>query len=446
MKNKILAIFGVAVIIGLAVWLVLTSVDLDKREERIELLSSELEGSKQEAERLSGELDFAKSENTKLLSDLKEGGAFYERRISELETSLAEKTALSDKLSAEMEKRRLQKGLDFSFVKKTVEDIERYIEGSSPLVRVMLTDEELEKLKSEGEDDIYDHKWVDAEKYIKEAKEKLGEDYDAEMSLGKLLDAGEQEADAPIVAIYYEDLVTGYKYAYNGDLVFDAASVMKAPYIMAVLDAHTEYRNGNIKPDTKDERYSAEKLEEMFDLERTIVLDEENTDVYGSGVLKDMPLGTEVDFSELFTFALKNSDNIAFRLVKKNFTNKWYYDFARKCGVKSPFTYEMNLTVNEAGKLFKELYYFTVQNEEHGEFVREALASSSHTVLSKSVLPNSIHKYGWDENAYHDAAIVYGDRPYVAIVFTDMDSGGAKADTYIREIFKRIAAFHKSLE
>ncbi len=447
MKNKILAILAVVAITGLAIALVLTSMDLKKEEVNSNVLASELDEAKANITELGNELDFTKGENTKLLADLKAGGEFYEGRISELENALAEKTALSDKLSLEMEKRRKQKGLDFSSVKANLDSIEGYIENSSPLLRVKLTEEELEKLKSELEEgsDVVDHVWVDAEKYVNDAKETLGDEYDPEMSLSELLKEGEQDAEVPTIAVYYEDLVTGYKYSYNGDMVFDSASVMKAPYITAVLDACTEYKNGNIKPDPKDERYSAEKLAEMFDLDKTIVLDEENTAVEGSGVLKDEPLGTQVEFSELFTFALKNSDNIAFRLIKKNFTNKWYYDFVRKHGVKAPLTYEMNLTVNEAGKLFKEIYYFTIENEEYGEFVRETLAGSAHTVLSKLVLPNSIHKYGWDENAYHDAAIVYGDRPYIAIVFTNMDSGGAKADAYIREIFKKISGFHNTL-
>ena len=447
MKNKILAILAVVAITGLAIALVLTSMDLKKEEANSNVLASELDEAKANITELGNELDFTKGENTKLLADLKAGGEFYEGRISELENALAEKTALSDKLSLEMEKRRKQKGLDFSSVKANLDSIEGYIENSSPLLRVKLTEEELEKLKSELEEgsDVVDHVWVDAEKYVNDAKETLGDEYDPEMSLSELLKEGEQDAEVPTIAVYYEDLVTGYKYSYNGDMVFDSASVMKAPYITAVLDACTEYKNGNIKPDPKDERYSAEKLSEMFDFDKTIVLDEENTAVEGSGVLKYEPLGTQVEFSELFTFALKNSDNIAFRLIKKNFTNKWYYDFLRKHGVKSPFTYEMNLTANEAGKLFKEIYYFTIKNEEYGEFVRETLSSSAHTVLSKSVLPNSIHKYGWDENAYNDAAIVYGDRPYIAIVFTNIDCGGAKADAYIREIFKKISAFHNTL-
>lgn len=452
---------SIALIIGLAIAVIIVSVALIVKQQNINNLMEELDGANENIVRLDDELSSAKlnitelgneleqvkGENVKLNEEIKAGGEFYEGKISSLETELAEKTELSDKLSLELQKRRLQKGINLALVKNSLEDLERYVEDKSPLVRLVLTEEEIEELKSKVEDEseIPDHVWVDAEKYINNAKKNLGDKYNYGMSLGELLEAGGQTATSPTVAVYYEDLVSGYKYSYNGDLVFDAASVMKAPYITAVLGAYTDYKNGEIKPDAKDERYSAEKLEEMFNFEKSIVLDEENTDVEGSGVLKDEPLGTEVPFEDLFKYALKNSDNIAFRIIKKTFTNKWYYSFVREHGVKSPLTYEMNLTANEAGKLFKEIYYFTVENEEYGEFVKENLASSAHSVLSKSVLPNSIHKYGWDKNAYHDAAIVYGDRPYVAIVFTDIDSGGTKADAYIREIFKKIAAFHNSL-
>lgn len=447
MKYKIFTAIWIVIIIGLAIALVSTSSSLREKNESIEILGLELDEKNKNVKELTDELDFTKSENSKLLADLKSGGEFYEGRITELEAQLAEKTQVSEKLASEIKKYKEQTGIDLTALMQAIEGIETYIENNSPLVRVKLSEEEFEKLKNEKDEDdyVYDHKWLDAEKYINQAKEKLGDKYDSDMTLAELLERGEQDADAPNIAIYYENITTGYKYSYNGDKVFDSASVMKAPYITAVLKAYTDYKNGDIKPDGKDERYSSEKLAEMFDFERVIVLDEENTNVKGSGVLKDKPLGTEVTFDELFTYSLKNSDNIAFRILKKNFTNKWYYNLVRENGVKSPLTYEMNLTANEAGKLFKEIYYFTLENEEYGEMVKAALADSAHTVLSKNVLPNSIHKYGWDENAYHDAAIVYGEKPYIAIVFTDIDSGGTKADAYIREIFKKIMAFHKSL-
>ncbi|MBQ4065914.1 MAG: hypothetical protein IJD10_07415, partial [Clostridia bacterium] len=44
----------------------------------------------------------------------------------------------------------------------------------------------------------------------------------------------------PRLAIYYEDLGRGYKYAFNGDEAFNSASCVKAPFALSVLMAASE--------------------------------------------------------------------------------------------------------------------------------------------------------------------------------------------------------------
>jgi hypothetical protein len=223
---------------------------------------------------------------------------------------------------------------------------------------------------------------------------------------------------------------------------------MKAPYVTAILESLAEYESGKLEISEKDkEKYTDEYLAEIFDLDKKIVLDHETMDVPGSGVLVDAENGSEYTFGELLELSVKNSDNIAFALVKEHFTNKWYYDYTRRLGLRSPLSNYMHMSINEAGEFFKSIYYFTLRDDEYGAFMRECMSESAHSVLSAATLGRDIvaHKYGWDIDAYHDAAIVYGERPYIAIVFTDIDSGGADADRYVRDIFKRIEKLHKLL-
>lgn len=372
----------------------------------------------------------------------------YSDRIAENEKKIKELDESRKKLEEMLAQAKNVTGVDLTELSAAITSLEDYIEKESPLVRVMLSEEEISQLKEDNKDSqstVPDHKWVKTESYYEEGKKALGEAYSGKLTLSEVL--APTEAKAPHIAVYYEDLSTGYKYAYNGDEVFDSASVMKAPYITAVLEACTIYEKGKLEPVDDDERYSAENLEKMFDLNEKIVLDHATMDKPGSGVLKDAEDGTEYTYRELIEVALKKSDNIAFALIRERFTNKWYLDYARENGAVSPLTYYMNMTVNEAGEMFKSIYYFTLEDTEYGTLVRESMTDSAHTVLSKTALSKSdvAHKYGWDIDAYHDAAIVYGDRPYIAIVFTNIDSGGTDADIYIREIFKKIESIHKIL-
>ena len=71
------------------------------------------------------------------------------------------------------------------------------------------------------------------------------------------------------------------------------------------------------------------------------------------------------------------------------------------------------MSARDAGTLFKEIYRF-VQNDEgfdnasYGNLMKNAMLQGNHTVIIPAgVSPSrAMHKYGWDTNAYHDAAAI----------------------------------------
>ncbi len=448
-KRTLFAIFGIVsalavVILAIALCLVSArhNLAIEKAESEISELNAQMA---EKASLLASANDRNRELEGKLESTQEYYLGYYEGLIAQSEAEMKELGENYDRLKEELERNRNKDGIDISELNKLVLSIESLIEKNSPLVRVKRSEEEIKKLKEEdGEAEPSEHKWVSASPYIEQSKKELGKAYSDKLTLSEKLEP--TEAEAPDIAIYYEDLITGYKYEYNADKVFDSASVMKAPYITAILDAATKFEAGELEGSKEDEKYSVEALEEMFRLEDTIKLDHESMDVDGSGVLKDAENGEEYTYKELMEYALKNSDNIAFSLIKERFTSKWYFDYVRETDARAPLTNSINMTVSDAGKLFRGIYEFTLENSKYGSFVKESLTDSAHKVLSQSVLGKDIvHKYGWDTNAYHDAAIVYGERPYIAIVFTDLDCGATAADAYIRDIFKKIKELHEFL-
>ncbi len=369
---------------------------------------------------------------------------YYEGIIAKEKAEKQELGENYDELKKELEKLRDEGGLDITQLDSIISSIEALAENGFEIVRVKRSEEEIKKIFEETNEEVFEHEWVSAVPFISESEEKLGKEISDKLTLSDKLAV--TEAAAPSIAVYYEDLTTGYKYSYNGDKIFDSASVMKAPYVAAILKAVSKFENGELEASLNDEKYSEKALENMFLLDDKIVLDLESMSVDGSGVLKNANDGDEFSYTELMGYALKNSDNIAFSLIKDRFTSKWYFDFVREMGAYAPLSNAVNMTVRDAGKLFRGIYDFTLDNEKYGSFVKDSLTDSAHKVLSQSVFgKETVHKYGWDENAYHDAAIIYGEHPYIAIVFTDMDCGGADADKYIREIFKKIKELHEFL-
>ncbi len=456
-QNNILLGVGIALVSLLLIFTLLLALELDRTKSdsqlRYEQDAHKLSELGSQLTSLNKTLEDRDAENSELKSALADVEDYfinhYSSLVEESEKRTKELEEVRKQVSDMVDRQKEKPVLDLGGVHRTMQELETYIEGSSPLVRVVLSEKELEQLKKESEDEdteIADHRWEKADAYIEQGKKVLADPYFDKLTLDqKVTPAG---ARAPKVAVYYEDILTGYKYSYNGDSVFDCASVMKAPYITAILDSLVKYEQGELEISEKDSQaYSEDRLLQMFDLDASIILDKETMGKPGSRVLEKAEDGTEYTYRQLIEFSLKNSDNTAFALVREHFTNKWYFDYVREKGARSPLSNYMKMTVDEAGSLYKGIYYFTLENPEFGSLVREHLTSSAHTVLSKSALRGSdvAHKYGWDIDAYHDAAIVYGERPYIAIVFTDIDSGGADADRYVCEIFKRIEKIHNML-
>jgi hypothetical protein len=78
--------------------------------------------------------------------------------------------------------------------------------------------------------------------------------------------------------------------------------------------------------------------------------------------------------------------------------------------------------------------------------MKETMMKSTHIVMIPyAVSPTPCaHKYGWDEDAYHDMAIVYDEHPYILVVMTDLDDGGSEENSYIRSIVRSIQSIHKN--
>ena len=104
------------------------------------------------------------------------------------------------------------------------------------------------------------------------------------------------------------------------------------------------------------------------------------------------------------------------------------------------------MTARDAGLLFKAIYEFIDEDERYGKIMAEAMRVANHTVIVPlAVSPvRTYHKYGWDKDAYHDAAIVmYSDKPYVVTVFTNMDNGGNEVNAYLQGLVKLVHELHK---
>ena len=270
------------------------------------------------------------------------------------------------------------------------------------------------------------------------------------------------------VSFYYRDLGTGYTLSYEADHIMYAASLVKAPYIYTMLQTIADFEYNKRHFDAEgNPLYDAEgnplfegphpnldeegnilylEGEEKYDLSRIWTFDKEKMTVDGSGVIKKMDDGIQMTYLELVRHALQYSDNVAFAEIRKVFGYTEFYAMARTLGVRGTAKGYMQLSAEDCGKFMEAIYTFTEENETYGPFMKQALLDSSHTVMipyALSPIPCA-HKYGWDEDSYHDMAIVYDEHPYILVIMSDLDAGGTEENKYIRDIARSIHSIHKN--
>ena len=258
----------------------------------------------------------------------------------------------------------------------------------------------------------------------------------------------------PTVAVSYRDMERGTAYSYHGDTVFFSASLIKAPYVYTLLHQIAQYneiKEANPTNDPAVGKTLTKEIWEKYDLERKITVTEAMVEK-GSGKIKDMefpPEGIEFTVLELIEYAIKISDNTAFRILRNEFGYDYFWSVSSKLGVKSVFTSFNNMTADEACLYLAAIYDFAKEYPTEGGILINLMKKANHQVLITQAVSNPYgvaHKYGWDAESYHDMALVYGDAPFAVCVMTNFDFAVNDDDLnkYIRSLVSEIENLHKS--
>ena len=472
--KKIYAIMGtiLAAIIVAGVLVILirntgNSAAIADRDVQIGSLSADNSEKSKTIDELGSEKSKLEAEISTLnqkISDLEASARDNEANRSELD-SLREQlklysdqiTALEEQIAAgkETEKPEAKGIIDLTEQARLIDELTDYINNECPYVK-----------KLDGTDDAGNpvYKWVrseDVKKEFVQNAEKDGVEYGED-------DWKNQEGIIyPKISFYYEDILNGWTMGVAPDEVYEAASVIKAPYILSVLEtiARDEQKfrdrmkaeNKPIEKIDKDGDGVAESddikiSDPSYDNSEEIVYDKATMYKSGSGKIQSMDDGTVFTIKDFFEYTLLYSDNVAYQQLRKRYGYSTMTALASKLGTRTLLLGGNSMSARDAGTLFKEIYRFVQNDEEfdnasYGNLMKNAMLQGNHTVIIPAgVSPSrAMHKYGWDTNAYHDAAVVLDENPYVLAVFSDLDVGGDDVNLFLRGIVKRVNTIHKNL-
>lgn len=235
----------------------------------------------------------------------------------------------------------------------------------------------------------------------------------------------------PSVSFFYMDLTNGYTMEYNADSVFYTASLIKAPYVLWVLN---EIEKREAEGSAKDTQYDVE----------SIFVYTEDKFISGSGIIQKSEFGTEFSYLDLLRLTITDSDNIAFNELRDIYGRKGFNEFSESLGVTNPQKKLFYATAREMGAYLKETYNYFNGDSVYAQMLKSWMQATNHRIMiPSSVRPLKVaSKYGWDVGAYNDMAIVFHENPYLLVLMTELEKGSRADNAFIRELVSKINDAH----
>jgi D-alanyl-D-alanine carboxypeptidase len=210
------------------------------------------------------------------------------------------------------------------------------------------------------------------------------------------------------LAVYFENLETGFVYGHNADRVFFGASVSKAAFALYIYEM-------------------AERGEVDLSDRLTFTSADYNT---GSGVIRDRyPIGTSFTMRELLRLNLSYSDNIATLMLVRHFGTLGYRQFVANLGGNPAHVrnrvMNSNLTARDAGLFARAIHDYIESGGAYSEEFRAHLLDNQFPFIVSDYPVAG--KTGWTRSlAWHDMAIVYAPSPYVLVILSARDGWTAR--------------------
>ena len=484
-KHKILSIiFASVAALLLGITAFLAHMCMEQREENSEInrlldaLEAENESLESERESLldqNGELDAQIASMLEEITLIDGNLDEKEDKIAELNTligqirdEIAAKEAEADALETEIAALEQKNEITLLITEKMRESRNEAIAEAEELHRKMdVLIRAAEETKPETEEIVPDEIPVIAEPELTGAEAEL---FDLLKNGAPdryvTLEDGSLISEPSYIAYAYCDFTTGKSVTYHSDEIIYAASVIKAPFVYAVIreienfeknkrdfdadgnplwdeDGNPLYEGGHPNYDG-DGNIVYLPGEEKYNLDEIWTFDPETMMEEGSGEIMSKPAGFQLTWRELIEYALLYSDNIAFAQIRNRFGYTSFYQLAVELGMQGTATGFMNLSADDCVKFLTVMHDYMAAGSEYALWMKDCMMRSKHSVILARNFPEGTcaHKYGWDIDAYHDAAVIFDEHPYALVVMSNLHDGGDAANDYFSEIARLTKQIH----
>ena len=220
---------------------------------------------------------------------------------------------------------------------------------------------------------------------------------------------------------------------YNAYLSFHTASTVKAPYALYLL-----------KEVNKREKSLSDKF----------AYQEKHWEK-SSGQIKLYPYGTEFTIEDILYYMIHISDNTAYYMIKDYCKYPGYNEMIEELGCQKWMSNWVNwgmFTPHDLAVIWNEIYNFSFTCDE-GELLLNLLIDAKYNFIKDALndYTKVAHKSGFNDNGYHDAAIVFGDSSkkeatddYIVVIMTQTVTR-ATNKAYLAELARAIDVLMRDL-
>ncbi|MFN8606146.1 MAG: serine hydrolase [Vulcanimicrobiota bacterium] len=237
------------------------------------------------------------------------------------------------------------------------------------------------------------------------------------------------------IAAYYQDLHTGHCWGWNAEQDFPAASVVKVPILLAVLQAAQQ---GRVSLDQK-------------------IPVEFRHHVGGAGVLFELHDGIELTVLDLCRLMIVISDNVASNLLLDLLGEGCMADFFAQTGMRRSILgrkfmeqarpgQDNRTTAYDMGLCLAALARGELLDRVHTNQALSTLRRQQFREKIPLMLPPELpvaHKTGELDGVRHDAGVIeMPDRPYVLVLLTQKGGSTWDVDRALAELSLSIYHWH----
>lgn len=225
--------------------------------------------------------------------------------------------------------------------------------------------------------------------------------------------------DVSFLAIRLRD---GASAGYNVDKFFQSCSTIKIPL---TLYAANHIQQGNLS------------FDDVFTYSEGSYID-------GSGVIKNYPFGTRFRLKTLLTYAIKDSDNIAYQMLCYNLGVSNLYNYLEKLGaaVKAEdlesFRFWPDSNARSSALWWSQVYSFK-NSGEVGKWYWDLIGSSPSRIYTALAHSKPCYtKSGSSTYTLHEAGIVMGDDPYLVVIYTKSSTEAANTEYFFYNVAREV--------